>query len=194
MAIYPINKNDLACTILTQNRLSNKDLLAIKKILIKKNPKRVNVWIDGSFNAETKKNGIGFVIENGEEYCYFGKQTRMSNSTDTELMGLAVALSYILDTYDFSECNDTCVKVYYDSSVIIEHIPDIIWCKQERSPYTNIKSVLKRYKRHDIDIMFEHVKAHEKNINNNIADAIAKYYSGISLTKREKSLIRNKIY
>jgi len=189
-----VEKNDLVCSLLTNYNIPQKDLYKIKNIVHNGmgDNNVVRVWTDGSYNTNAttkKKGGIGFVIEYNGMKIHFGKAVDTTSSTDTEIMSLAIALSYILDTFDEIN-NENIVKVYYDASIICEKIPDVVWGKQTRSPYTNLKSALKRYKRRSVKIIFEHVKAHDVNTNNNIADAISKYYSGIDLNKSQNRLLK----
>ena len=193
-----ITKNDIICSILMNNTILPKDLDKIAGILNYNAQSKniIKVWTDGSYNINYKnqtkgQGGIGFMIEYNDEKIYFGKKVNTTNSTDTEIMSLAVALSYILDTFKDIE-TETVVKIYYDASIICEKLPDVIFEKQSRSPYTNLKSALKRCRKHKVNIQFEHTKAHDKDVNNNIVDTISKYYSGIKLTNKQKQLI-NKI-
>lgn len=189
-----VEKNDLVCSLLTNYNIPQRDLYKIKMIVHNgmNDNNTIRVWTDGSYNLNSKtksKGGIGFVIDFNGEKIHFGKKVATNSSTDTEIMSLAVALSYILDTFDYIDSNNI-IKIYYDASIICEKLPDVIWGKQMRSPYTNLKSALKRYKKRNIKILFEHVKAHDTNTNNNIADAISKYYSGIDLNKSQQRIIK----
>lgn len=189
-----IDKNDVVCSLLTNYNLPQKELSKIKAIAHNNvQPENIiKLWTDGSYNINSTdklKSGIGFVIEFNGEKIHFGKKVKTTSSTDTEIMSLAVALSYILDTFDELD-SSYIVKLYYDASIICEKLPDVIWGKQTKSPYTNLKSALKRYKKCKINILFEHVKAHDTNVNNNVADAISKYYSGIELNNTQKRIIK----
>ena len=195
-----ITKNDIICSILMNNTILQKDLYRIAGILNHNTQSKniIKVWTDGSYNMNNinHKNrskgqgGIGFMIEYHDEKIYFGKKVDTTNSTDTEIMSLAVALSYVLDTFIDIE-TETVVKIYYDAAFICEKLPDVIFEKQSRSPYTNLKSALKRCRRHKVNVQFQHVKAHDKDVNNNIVDAISKYYSGIKLKNKQKQLIND---
>lgn len=194
-----ITKNDIICSILMNNTMLPRDLDKIANILNydMQSKNIVNVWTDGSYNINYKnrnrgQGGIGFIIERNGEKIYFGKKVNTVNSTDTEIMSLAVALSYILDTFK-DITTDTIIKIHYDASIICEKLPDVILGKQSKSPYTNLKSALKRYRKYKVNIQFKHVKAHDKDMNNNIADAISKYYSGIELTNKQRQLINKTI-
>ena len=139
-----VEKNDLVCSLLTNYNIPQRDLYKIKMIVHNgmNDNNTIRVWTDGSYNLNGKtksKGGIGFVIDFNSEKIHFGKKVATNSSTDTEIMSLAVALSYILDTFDYIDSNNI-IKIYYDASIICEKLPDVIWGKQMRSPYTNLKS------------------------------------------------------
>ena len=144
----------------------------------------VKIWVDGSYNPKTKTSGIGIVIITNEHYgidgvhnIAFGKTINAKTSLTAEIYALSIGLSYLLDT--FSDIKD--VHVYYDcisSTVCATNIDSYTMLG---APYTNFKSAIKRIKRRKINVVFEHVKAHNTDINNNYCDLLARYYSKATL-------------
>lgn len=177
--------NDLNCV-----------LQKLQKRIDSGNP--INVWVDGSYNQNTKKKdkaGISFVIDKNPELgidreIIYGRSLENSkchDSLEAEVWAIAIALSYIVDTFE----NVKNIHVHYDCINILTCAANIEAYVNYGEPYTNYNKALKRAKKKNINILFEHVKAHRGNFGNELCDIIAKYYSHASLSAKDRATVQS---
>ena len=150
-------------------------------------PDCLKIWVDGSYNKVNKKAGIGIVILADEDLpltdpknICLGKTVNAKSSVNAEIYALSIGLSYILDTYDTKN-----IHIYYDCTTSTVCAANIDAYIHNGAPYTNLKSVLKRIRKKEVNVAFEHTKAHDTDPYNKACDMIAKYYAGISLQQSQ---------
>lgn len=152
----------------------------------------VRIWVDGSYNASTKKAGIGVVIITDPEKPFdqknnicFGKPlSNIDSSVKAEIYALSIGLSYVMDRN--KEIKN--MHVYYDCVDSVACAANINSFAQFGSPYTNFRSALKRIRRNKINVAFEHTKAHGRDLYNEICDVTSKHFSGANMTPAQSKL------
>jgi len=154
----------------------------------------VKVWVDGSYNPKTNTAGIGLVIVTDPtkpidniSNIAFGKSVNAKSSLNAEIYALSIGLSYILDTDLFVNTKD--IHIFYDCVNSTVCATNIDAYTTFGAPYTNFRSAIKRIKRRNINLVFEHTKAHDTDENNELCDLIAKYYAKADLQSSQKKLI-----
>lgn len=164
----------------------------IKAGLCEKGP--IRLYVDGSYDPKTGAAGIGIVIMtdpsdtriDNKKNIAFGKAVNAKSSLTAELYALSIGLSYILDT--FPEAG--YVHVRYDCVNAMVCATNIDSLSSFGAPYTNFKSALKRVRKKRMNVMFEHVKAHEDDVQNERCDLIARYYSKAKLPSAQAKIAR----
>lgn len=173
-------------------RMLENALLQIRSDIDAKKP--LTLWVDGSYNPKLDTAGIGIVIipdmsdpaPGSPGNIIFGKAVKAKSSLEAEIYALSIGLSYILDTYPGKDH----IHVKYDcvnSTVCAVNIESL---SSLGAPYTNFKSALKRIRKKKISVVFEHVKAHENDAQNERCDLLAKYYSKAKLPAAQLRIIK----
>lgn len=166
----------------------------IHQTCLNKNP--IYLWVDGSYNPDTKTAGVGIIIItdlekpiDNKSNIIFGKTVKAKDSLTAEIYALSIGLSYILDT--FADTRDILIR--YDcinSTICATNINSYV---SFGAPYTNFKSALKRVKKRKINVVFEHTKAHMTDSYNTQCDLLARYYSKASLKASQVKQIQKLI-
>lgn len=142
---------------------------------------KVVVWADGSYNEDKKKSGIGIVIKAHDRTIRFGKPVKSDGSRDTEIYAAAIGLSYALNRFE----NLKLIELKCDCNAAASCVPAIDALCELGTPYTNLRSAIKRAKKQGISIIFHHVKGHYNDFQNNMCDMIARYHSESIMTDKE---------
>lgn len=158
------------------------------------NDHSIKLWVDGSFNPKTNTAGIGLVIVtdptkpiDNVHNIAFGKSVNAKSSLNAEIYALSIGLSYILDTDSFADIKD--IHIFYDCVNSTVCATNIDAYTTFGAPYTNFRSALKRIKRRNINVIFEHTKAHNIDENNELCDLIAKYYAKADIQASQRKMI-----
>ena len=189
--------NTYACC--NDDKLKSKMDMEINKLLnfmyqnINSSNDVINLWVDGSYNPKTNKSGIGIVIIsdptkpiNADKNICFGKTVNAQSSLKAEIYALSIGLSYILDTYPDAKN----LHVYYDCAQSTVCAANIDAFTHMGSPYTNFRSALRRLRKRNINVAFQHTKAHVGTKNNEVCDLIAKHYADIPISDDKKKKVK----
>ena len=148
-------------------------------------PSHVNIYVDGSYNDQTKEYGYGIYMDDGEKQRILygrGACEAGGRNIEGEVQASRKALSYISAFPQYKSCT-----IYHDYQGIGS------WADKEWSankPYTTAYArFVNSVRENGLEIKFEHVNGHTGVEGNEYVDKLAKIGCGVPLTKSEKDFI-----
>lgn len=145
----------------------------------------IEVYVDGSYNAETGCYGYGCLIDYGNKRkVLYGNGICKANgrNVEGEVAGARAALS------DISKGNNSKnVVMYYDYEGIGSWA-DGKW-KANKDYTAGYADFVKKCRSEGMQIEFSHVKGHTGNQGNEYVDKIAKVACGVDLTRSEQEML-----
>lgn len=145
----------------------------------------IEVYVDGSYNADTGYYGYGCLIDYGDKRkVLYGNGVCKANgrNVEGEVAGARAALS------DISRGgNSKNVIMYYDYEGIGSWA-DGRW-KTNKDYTSSYADFVKKCRSEGMQIEFYHVKGHTGNQGNEYVDKIAKVACGVDLTRSEQEML-----
>lgn len=141
------------------------------------------IYVDGSYDNNSKSYAYGMVIEDKKGVHYFNKSFSEDNKSSMrnvagEIAGAQAGIQYALDN------NYKNIKLAYDYNGIEA------WCsgawKTNKPATKDYKAFYDNAAAQGLKIDFEHVKGHTGDERNEICDSLAKYALGIPDSKANK--------
>lgn len=141
------------------------------------------IYVDGSYDNNSKSYAYGMVIEDKKGVHYFNKSFAEDNKSSMrnvagEIAGAQAGMQYALDN------NYKSIKLAYDYNGIEA------WCsgdwKTNKPATKDYKAFYENAVKQGLKIDFEHVKGHTGDERNEICDSLAKHALGIPDSKANK--------
>ena len=148
-------------------------------------PDHVDVYVDGSYNADTDEYGYGIYMDNGEQkMMYYGRGQCEAGGRNVE--GETAAAKKAISLVQLNP-HYKSVTVYHDYEGIGKWA-DKAW--KANKTYTSAYSrFVDRARNSGLDVSFVHVDGHTGNEGNEIVDKLAKIGCGMRLSPADERFL-----
>ena len=151
----------------------------------------IHAYVDGSFNDATGKYSYGLVISKKDVIQYAEAGSAIDDS-EKALRQIAGELKASVRALEYAACNrEKEIVIFHDYEGIYHHAVGT-WERKEESSKNYYETVNNIKNKNDINITFVKVDSHTGDLNNEIADELAKYAAGLNSTGVVKTWLSTK--
>ena len=150
----------------------------------------IDIWVDGSYNADTNECGYGVYIKgDGIEAVLYGKKECIEGgrNIEGEVHAAEIALTTLIAYFQLKATDMPACTIYHDYEGVGKWA-DKAW-KTNKSYTEDYAHLVNDLREHGFDITFSHVYGHSGVKGNEYVDKLAKIGCGIKLTKAEKAVL-----
>lgn len=145
----------------------------------------VVIYVDGSYNDNTKEYGYGAYIDYGDkQHVLYGRGACLEGgrNIEGEIAAATAALKYVRNDPD---CQS--VTIHYDCEGVRSWV-DGGW-KAEQLYSKNYVALVNECRLSGMSVNYSHIKSHTGELYNECVDKLARYACGIELTKAHRNLL-----
>ncbi|MFL0246614.1 viroplasmin family protein [Candidatus Clostridium stratigraminis] len=151
----------------------------------------IHAYVDGSYNEATGKYSYGLIITKGEVVQYAEAGSAIDDS-EKALRQIAGELKASVRAVEYAACNsEKDIVIFHDYEGIYHHAVGT-WERKEESSKNYYETINNIKSRNNINIIFVKVDSHTGDLNNEIADELAKYAAGLNSTGVVKTWLNTK--